>query len=182
MGYQLTIVKLKVSDNEPHEIATLDDGEALKEPPNIVSNDERLKHMITDAVMARLPTDMTRELSDAQCATSAGTEETYPLDGRVCFSIQVDDDQMFECFLSFPEVELDRLFLLDDETIAAAQVQDDKLRASVLAYSDKQFSASLATVYAEIECWEKVPNRCEPFTVKMLHELRQRVARGAVPD
>jgi len=48
--------------------------------------------------------------------------------------------------------------------------------------TDKQFSVSLAKVYAEIERWEKVPNRREPFTVEMLLELRQRVAKGADPD
>lgn len=37
--------------------------------------------------------------------------------------------------------------------------------------SDKHFSAPLVKVYAEIECWEKVPNRREPFTVEMLQEL-----------
>jgi hypothetical protein len=42
--------------------------------------------------------------------------------------------------------------------------------------SDKHFAAPLTKVFTELERWEKVPNRREPFTVEMLLELKRRTA------
>jgi Integrase zinc binding domain len=97
---------------------------------------------VADA-LSRLPS---REDQSANDASEHRSPPYDPYDDEAAyeFTIQVDDDELLECFQNFPVLELDEPFPLDYNHIAAAQAADNYLQQLLIHQPDCYFPQQLA--------------------------------------
>jgi RNase H-like domain found in reverse transcriptase/Integrase zinc binding domain len=70
--------------------------------------------------------------------------DPYDDEAAYAFTTQVDDDELLECFLNFPVLELDKPFPLDYNHFAAAQAADNDLQQLLFQQPNRYFPPQLA--------------------------------------
>ena len=117
-----------------------------------------IANTLADA-LSRLPSQERQDsvsplntLANKTLTTSTNNEQTF----NHGFSIQIDDDDMLDCFLNLPTVDHEHPFMLEYTYIAEQQDQDAALLTAL--ENDERLQRVQMSQDANIICYRKTPN------------------------